>query len=220
MRSITRLAALAGLVFVASRASAQSVTFNFSDGLPDGWASAGFSATPPATVASFGGTNYIQIPNGAFQVANYATGNTSDPFFQAMQAAALNPAGYAISYDYRVDTSTFVGSTFLQLGTFVNTGSGYYSQNYGASQVQLSGTQIATGGVFTGHVSLTLAAAGYAMPTSPLDTFYRLGLIENSNGTGVSAAFTNISVSPVPEPTSLALIGLGLPMLAVRRRRA
>jgi PEP-CTERM motif len=210
------------LLVASSRATAQSVTFNFSDGLSDGWANAGFSSTPAAAVSNFGGTNYIQIPLGGFQVGNYGTGNPSDPLFLAMQAAALNPAGYNISYDYRVDTSTFSGATFLQLGTFVNTGSGYYQQNYGAGQVQLSGTDIATGGVFTGHVSVNMAAIGFTMPTSPLDTFYRLGLIENGNGTGVSASFTNISVAPVPEPASLALLamgGIGFGVLAIRRRR-
>ena len=119
------------LLAASSRATVQSVTFNFSDGMSDGWANAGFSGTPAAAVANFGGTNYIQLPLGGFQVGNYGTGNTSDPLFQAMQAAALNPAGYNISYDYRVDTSTFSGAAFLQLGTFVNTGSGYYAQDYG-----------------------------------------------------------------------------------------
>jgi hypothetical protein len=212
-------AVIAVLLCGVSQLLAQSVTYNFSDNTSDGWSNSGFGTTPLATVNNFGGTNYITLPLGGFQVANVATGNTSDPLFQSMQAAALNPTGYAISYDYRIDTSTFSGSTFFQAGTFVNTGSGYYAQNYGATQVQLSGADIATGQVFTGHISLTLAAAGYAMPTSPLDTFYRLGLIENANGTGVSASFTNISVAPVPEPATVVLCGLGGLGLMVYRRR-
>ncbi len=126
------LAATAVVLCGVSQLLAQSVTYNFSDNTPDGWANSGFGTTPPAAVSNFGGTNYIQIPLGGFQVANVSTGNTSDPLFQSMQAAALNPAGYTISYDYRIDTSTFGGATFLQAGTFVNTGSGYYNQNYGA----------------------------------------------------------------------------------------
>ena len=220
------LAGIVILLVASSRATAQSATFTFSDGMSDGWANAGFSGTPAAVVANFGGTNYIQLPLGGFQVGNVGTGNTSDPLFMAMQAAALNPAGYNLSYDYRIDTSVFSGAGFLQLGSFVNTGSSYYAQDFPASgkEVELNGTQLASGLVFTGHVSVNFAAVGFAMPTSPLDTFYRIGLIENGNGTGVSVGFTNISVAPVavPEPASLLLLamgGIGFGALAIRRRR-
>ncbi len=133
-------------------------------------------------------------------------------------AAAANPIGYNISYDYYIDTAGFSGATFLQLGTFVNSGSGYYAQDFGATkEVELNGTQLASGQVFTGHVSFNMAAVGFAIP--PADTFFRLGFIENGNGTGVGVYLSNISISPVPEPSSLALIGLGMAGLAMIRRR-
>jgi PEP-CTERM motif len=79
---------------------------------------------------------------------------------------------------------------------------------------------LASGQVFTGHVSVNMAAAGLTMETG--QTFFRLGLIENGSGTGVVVDFSNISVSPAPEPSTFALIGLGAAatMLMLRRRMA
>ena len=138
-----------------------------------------------------------------------------------MAAAALNPTGYDISYDYSVNTAAFSGATFLQIGTFVNTGNGDYFQDFGSpNEVELNGTQLASGQVFSGHVSINMAAAGLTMASG--QTFFRLGFIENGSGSGVVVDFSNISVSPVPEPSTLALIGLGATatMLMLRRRLA
>ena len=218
MKSPVALASLAALLLGAFQAHSQSVNFDFSDGTPDGWSNSGFGSTPPATVSTIGGSNYIFIPLGGFQVANVGHGADGSDFYKAMQAAAANPNGYNLSYNWRVDTSTFGANsgTFLQIGSFVNTGSSYYAQD--ATEVQLNGTQVASGQVFTGTVSVNLGAVGFDMP--PADTFFRLGLIENGNGTAppVGVYFTDISVSPVPEPSSLSLIGLALPAFWMVRR--
>jgi hypothetical protein len=47
-----------------------------------------------------------------------------------------------------------------------------------------------------------------------------LGFIENGDGTApVGVYFTDISVAPVPEPSSFALVGLAAPAFWMMRRR-
>jgi len=221
MKSIFALTAASVALLVGTfQAHSQSFNFNFTDGTADGWVNSGFGNSPPATVSSIGGVNYIFIPIGGFQVANVAHGSDGSDFYNTMAAAALNPNGYTLSYNWRVDTSTFGANsgTFLQIGTFVNTGSGYYAQH--TSEVQLNGAQLASGQVFTGTISENVGASGFDMPDA--DNFFRLGLIENGDGTApVGVYFTGISITPVPEPTCLSLFGVALSAFwMVRRRRS
>jgi hypothetical protein len=221
MKSSILLTSLVAVVFGAMQASAQSVTFDFSDNTAQGWLLGGFSS-PPGTapaVSTFGGKNYIFLPLGGFQVGNVSSGANGSDFYNAMHAAAANPNGYNLSYNWRVDTSTFGASsgTFLQIGSFVNTGSGYYAQH--TSEATLNGAQLASGNVFSGTVSLNMGAIGFDMPDT--DTFFRLGLIENGDGSSpVGVYFTDISVTAVPEPSLPALFGMAaLPAFWMIRRR-
>jgi len=220
---ITSLAAVVALLGLgAVQAQGQSVLYNFSDGTADGWANSGFGTTPVAVVQTIGGQNYINIPLGGFQVANVQTGASGNlPTFTAtMAAAAANPSGYNISYNYYINTAGFSGATYLQLSSYVNENNSYYAQDP-ANEVALNGTQLASGGIFSGTVTINMAAVGFT-GMSATDTGYKLGLIENGNGTGVSVNYTGISVAPVPEPSSLALAGLGAVggLLTLRRRLA
>jgi hypothetical protein len=221
-RNLAFIALTAAALLGATQSQAQSVTYSFTDGTSDGWANAGFSGSPVATVANIGGQNYIYLPNVGFQSGNDASSNVGNlaGFNAAMAAAINNPAGYDISYNYYINTATFVGATFLQIGIFVNTGSGYYVQDYSTpNQVSFNGTQLASGQVFTGTVTESLATMGVNDASAATETFWRLGFVENGNGTGTGVYYTNISVSPVPEPATLSLCGLGLAGLAFLRRR-
>ena len=222
MKRIFSFAAAAALVLGAIQAYGQSVIFTFEDNTDDGFGAPFGSGDASATfsIVNIGGSLQMWLPRTGFQVAEQAHGADGSDFYNAMVAAAANPAGYNVSYDYYIDTSTWGAGagTFFQLGTYINTGNGFYVQDFGTpKEVELSGTDVASGLVFSGHVSVNVAVAYPGLP--PAQTFFRLGLIENGNGAAQGAYFDNISVSPIPEPASLALVGLGMAGLIMIRRR-
>jgi hypothetical protein len=237
MTSLLRLTAPLALVVIAGlaaqTASAQvSHTFTFDSGATDeGWATPFAGSDDKAfSIVNIGGSNRIQIPNtDGFQDAGrgegIAVGGTGSTFFQSMAAAAADPAGYELSYDWYIDTTQVSAASFAQLASFVNTGSGYYAQNFPATgkEAELGGAQLSSGQVLTGSVTVPFTAYRDAnsatLPTG--ETFYRIGLIINAGaGAQIPVYYDNISVRPVPEPTSLAVLGLAVAAVAVRRRRS
>jgi hypothetical protein len=190
--------------------SAQSVTYNFEDGTDQGFgAGFGNDASKSFNIVNIGGSNRMEVPLGGFQVAGRETGNPADPEFQILQAASVNESLATLSYDWYVDTTAGGYGSFLQLGTYLNTGSGYYSQDFpgAGKEVELNGTQLGTPGVYSGTVSFPLSSKGYDIPLG--ETFFRFGFIENGDGTNVKVYFDNVKLALVPEPASMALLGLG-----------
>jgi hypothetical protein len=220
---ITCLAMLCACV-VTSQVHGQSVTFDFQDGTDQGFGlKFNNDASASFPIVNIGGSLRMGLlRTGAFQEADNGSG--SNPLLAAMNAATFNPAGFKLSYDWYVDTSLSPGNygNFLQVGSYINSGSGAYVQNFGAiKEVELNGTQLASGSVFSGTVTETFAAA-YGNPLAAgfqAQTFMRLGLIMNGDGSAATVYFDNISITPVPEPASLSLFGLAVPALWMMRRR-
>jgi hypothetical protein len=227
MQRMRLLAALAALLVGTMHVSAANVWFHFQDGTDQGFGHK-FSndASESFPIVAIGGSSRMEVlRNGDFQEADH--GGSDQPFLDAFNAAVANPSDYLISYDWYVDTSLSPGNygTFLQIGTYINAGQGSfpYQQDFPGvgKDVELNGTQLASGGVFSGTVSETLTTKYGAIHADFQNApFQRLGLIINGDGSQAKVYFDNIRIHPiVPEPASLALIVLAAPLLAMWRRR-
>jgi len=160
------------------------------------------------------------LDTASFQQAGRETGNPADGQYIVMSIAAADESLVTLSYDWYIDTSLAPGlyGSFLQLGTYVNTGSGYYAQDYPAiKDVELNGTQLSSGQVFSGTVTETLSAKGFNIPLA--ETFFRFGLISNGDGTQAKIYYDNITLSVVPEPSSALLCLVGIFAIPLRGKR-
>lgn len=220
MKRAFGLALLSALTLAAGEAFGQSAIFDFESGGDQGWGHK-FSddASENFPITSIGGSNRMTVlRNGDFQEAERTTSNPAEEIYGALEAASNNEAGYRINYDWYVDTAPGNMGSFLQIGTYVNTGSGYYAQDFPASgkDVELDGGQLASGQVFSGTISETFAEKAFDLPIG--QTFFRLGLIINGDGANATVYFDNILVEPVPEPGAIALAGLAAAGLGFARR--
>jgi len=226
MRRVLSLAVAAALLFSAATAWAMmpSALLDFEDGTDEGFGTGfGNDASMVFPIDNIAGSLRMRITDtSAFQQAGRETSNPTEDVYQVLLAASADETRYFWSYDWYVDTSSPNDGTFLQISTYINTGNGYYAQDWDwtplAKDVELNGDQLASGQVFSGTSVESFAAKNYDIPAG--QTFFRPGFITNGNGTGVNVYIDNIRFYCIPEPATIALVGLVIPALLVGRRRS
>jgi hypothetical protein len=212
---------LAFAVLLIAPAAAQVAIYDFESGTDQefGHKFSNDGSSEQFPIVSIGGSLRMQVlRDGDFQEAERTTSNPADAEYMAMSAASGAESLYLLSYDWYIDTSPGNFGSFLQVGTYVNTGSGYYAQDFPGvgKDVELAGPQLSSGGVFSGTVTETFSNKGFDIPSG--ETFFRFGLIMNGDGANATVYFDNIRISPIPEPVSMALVGAAIPVLFRRRR--
>jgi hypothetical protein len=155
------------------------------------------------------GSESLTWVSGTYDYAYYANENGNAAFLAALESAST------LSYDY---TTPAAGTgNYFQLNLQLNYQGGFDT---------LSGTTTSLGGGWTqdtinfsteaAHLAAIQASNGGGF------SYFQVGINYNSNYNLPSSPFSidNIQVTTVPEPTSLALLGLGAGVVLFRRRNS
>lgn len=203
---------------------------------------AGFTANPISLTSGPGGTSGVNLGwanfnalgagNGAGQSSDVAESGTYSLLTQNAVGNNWNPAG-----TYQIVSGVAVGSTYTLGASYQATTalSGTYATPVAVQLTFLDsglnnlGTVETGSGNNAGGFTFTASSLNTWLPasvsgTAPAGTAYAevyLMFMDNAQTATDSIYFDNASLTLVPEPTSLALLvmGLGLPFYVSRRRK-
>jgi hypothetical protein len=213
--SMLMLSAFAGLALTGgSLARGNTELFTTQDDFT------GWGGTPVATPDSDGSAinglgDTTTTPGGAGAPGSLqlteSSGTFNYIFSQGEQGntpflAALGSSG-TINFDFQYPVNN--GGSYFQLGLVINA-TGQFGQFFGSAPVNDGD------GWYTQSIPYTVS--GQPGPFS----YFQLGVIFNSNyDTSAPAVFNidNIQIQSVPEPATMGLVGAGITLLTMRRRR-
>jgi hypothetical protein len=210
------LGAVAAVVISASAHANLSYTFN-SDA--EGFQNVAWQATSPAGWAGVptvkqthtAGNWQMQLTKEFSWEAGGGSGN------QQVEMQALANAGAHISFDVMVDGASFpAGMATWYNFNVVGNSDGAASWTQIENLFTVSGWHNADDPtLITQHIDLAFSALGWAAG----DSWFQLWTGSNSDGAvPVNFYLDNVNCYVVPEPSMLALAGLGVAALLIRRR--
>jgi len=189
-----------GALVVATSAQAQSIT-DFSQISPAAPSYSGYWATPLATITSTPTGLEINAPGGG--------GSFSTLYYSIPVVAPLNPLDTQVTFDFTWNSGDAVaGVNVLFALDDANGGVNYYGTGY---VIPTPGLNSYTFPLMSPNAANV--AAGYDINGMNFQ-------IDPANVSGnYDITFNSLALSPVPEPTTFALAGLGIASLVIFRRR-
>ena len=198
----------AGLITSTANASVINLSVTnpgFEDGNFTGWTASGTDVTVQSTT----------IPNGGSYNAQIASDGTSDGVGQGFTSPLIQAGTYVFSGDLAIDStaSTKGYAMALLIGTSSQLSNGQYSA------ITLVNSGLSTTAYTHKSVTWTVASGNSAIGQNLAFAFGDAGSVFGLSGGNLYADNAGVTFTPVPEPATLGLAGIGAIGLLLTARK-